>query len=134
MLTIKGTVNDVRPGGRPIVVQKTMNVLSQAVRIIDEDTIEVAGYTMRPTSMESPMDQILNDSGYHRILMILEGGRETAMRYSLRKEDDSILTVYETSATKLIQAYVREMLRTPSPIDQNHVTCKYINQARNLVI
>ena len=134
MLTINGTVNETRPGGRSIVVQKSINTHSQAVRIIDEDTIEVGGFTMRPTSMENGLDVILNDSGYHRILMILEDGRETAMRYSLRKEDDSILTVYETSATKLIQAYVREMLRTPSPIDQNHVTCKYINQARNLVI
>ncbi len=132
MLTINGTVNETRPGGRSIVVQKSINTHSQAVRIIDEDTIEVGGFTMRPTSMENGLDVILNDSGYQRILTILEEGREYKSNFAIRKDDESILTTYEAAAMRLIQAYVREMLRTPSPIDRNRVVCGYINQARAL--
>lgn len=134
MLTINGTISTIRPGGRPIVVQKSITALSQAVRIIDCDTIEVGGMIMKPTSMENGLDIILNDSGYRRILTILEEGREIKSNYALRKDDESILNNYEVAASKLIQSYVREMLRTQSPIDQNRVVCVYINQARSLSI
>jgi hypothetical protein len=134
MLIVNGTTIATRPGGRSVVLQQSIATHSHAVRIIDNDTVEVAGMIMKPTSMENGLDVILNDSGYRRILTILEEGREIKSNYALRKDDESILTTYETAASNLINSYVREMLRTQGPIERNRVVCVYINQARALSI
>ena len=134
MLIVNGTIKTTRPGGRSIVLQQSIATHSHAVRIIDNDTVEVAGFVMKPTSMENGLDVILNDSGYRRILTILEEGREIKSNFAIRKDDESILTNYEDKSSKLIQSYVREMLRTQGPIERNRVVCTYINQARDLSI